>query len=349
MAAFGKLLVALLVFGAIGYFCVYRHAPLIEAAVDSEVRAAIAPTSALFVAWDTSGRDVTLTGSVASDDTRARLVERVANAPGVRVVIDQLRIEVPTESDVAAASTELTLDATGLTLDGVGPSPEAIDELQRLATSEIPGLEFRSDARIRPGLNERWPQRMAAALAAVSQLTRGSAALTDERLVVRGRVAGPAERQAVDDALSRLIESDADLVVDVALDTTSITDTAAASCQQQFSQALANEQIRFASGSAEIDAASDALLSTLAGIATDCPDARIEIAGHTDSMGDPAFNDALSEQRATAVRDNLIARGIAPERLTARGYGSRRPIADNASRAGRVQNRRIELIVSVAD
>ena len=72
-------------------------------------------------------------------------------------------------------------------------------------------------------------------------------------------------------------------------------------------------------------------------------DVNIEVAGHTDSKGSDAYNMRLSKQRAEAVRNFLISRGVAADRLTAKGYGERQPVADNATEEGRFQNRRVEL------
>ena len=70
----------------------------------------------------------------------------------------------------------------------------------------------------------------------------------------------------------------------------------------------------------------------------------MEIAGHTDSRSPAEYNLWLSEKRANAVRNYLIAEGVAADRLVARGYGITRPIATNATAAGRAQYRRVELI-----
>jgi OmpA-OmpF porin, OOP family len=75
------------------------------------------------------------------------------------------------------------------------------------------------------------------------------------------------------------------------------------------------------------------------------PGLRVEIAGHTDSVGAAAYNQALSERRARAVLEYLVAAGIDRDRLTARGYGEAEPVADNATDAGRARNRRVELRV----
>jgi outer membrane protein OmpA-like peptidoglycan-associated protein len=71
----------------------------------------------------------------------------------------------------------------------------------------------------------------------------------------------------------------------------------------------------------------------------------IEVAGHTDNVGNENWNIGLSLRRAYTVRDFLIAQGVAPERISARGYGSSQPIADNATPEGQAQNRRVELRV----
>jgi len=73
-------------------------------------------------------------------------------------------------------------------------------------------------------------------------------------------------------------------------------------------------------------------------------DVNIEVAGHTDSMGSDAYNMKLSQQRAEAVRNFLISRGVAADRLTAKGYGESQPVADNATDEGRFKNRRVELV-----
>ncbi|MEW6120076.1 MAG: OmpA family protein [Pseudomonadota bacterium] len=71
---------------------------------------------------------------------------------------------------------------------------------------------------------------------------------------------------------------------------------------------------------------------------------KVEVAGHTDSWSDADHNLKLSQRRAETVRDYLIGKGIAADRLSARGYGEARPVADNATEMGRAQNRRVELV-----
>lgn len=123
-----------------------------------------------------------------------------------------------------------------------------------------------------------------------------------------------------------------------------LADEAVASCESALAEALSRSTIRFATERHEIDAASAPILDLVATTARECP-GTLRIEGHTDSEGDAAFNDALSQRRAASVRSALIARGLPSNRLVAQGFGSRRPVADNRTERGRSQNRRIEIRV----
>jgi outer membrane protein OmpA-like peptidoglycan-associated protein len=75
------------------------------------------------------------------------------------------------------------------------------------------------------------------------------------------------------------------------------------------------------------------------------PTMKVRITGHTDNTGADAVNDPLSLERASSVRDYLVARGVAPQRIEVAGRGEREPVADNASDTGRAQNRRVEIVL----
>ena len=75
------------------------------------------------------------------------------------------------------------------------------------------------------------------------------------------------------------------------------------------------------------------------------PATHVEVAGHTDSVGPDAYNQKLSQRRADAVKQVLVKDGVAPSRISSVGYGESRPVADNATEAGRAINRRVEAAV----
>jgi len=87
-------------------------------------------------------------------------------------------------------------------------------------------------------------------------------------------------------------------------------------------------------------------LAKLAGILLAYPDLRLEVDGHTDSVGGDEYNQQLSEKRAASARDYLVQQGLPISSATVVGFGKTQPIASNATAAGRQQNRRVELVVS---
>jgi outer membrane protein OmpA-like peptidoglycan-associated protein len=103
--------------------------------------------------------------------------------------------------------------------------------------------------------------------------------------------------------------------------------------------------VLFATGKAEVAAGGLRSIDKLAGFLKKNPNRNLLIEGHTDNTGNEDFNLKLSQQRADAVRDQLVSRGIAPERITTKGYGPKYPAVDNDSSARRQQNRRVEVLV----
>ena len=105
--------------------------------------------------------------------------------------------------------------------------------------------------------------------------------------------------------------------------------------------------VQFDTGKATLTADSHARLDTIVEYLSHKPSATIEISGHTDNVGGNKKNKKLSQQRADAVRDYLVAKGIDASRIKAVGYGDERPIAPNDTPEGRQQNRRIEAMESL--
>lgn len=126
-------------------------------------------------------------------------------------------------------------------------------------------------------------------------------------------------------------------------DLTSSTQRAVAACQTKTDDILALSGISFRGGSSTISYESEAILDEIAVVARECAENNLvlDIEGHTDNVGRRDSNLVLSMARANAVRDYLAERGVADQTMRAAGYGESDPIADNGTRDGQLQNRRI--------
>lgn len=104
--------------------------------------------------------------------------------------------------------------------------------------------------------------------------------------------------------------------------------------------------VLFASGKSKLlPAASSRLRQVADALVAGDPDSTFVVEGHTDSTGSPDRNQRLSEDRARAVRDFLVSRGVPADRIEAQGMGSTQPVADNSTPEGRANNRRVEIVI----
>ncbi len=116
--------------------------------------------------------------------------------------------------------------------------------------------------------------------------------------------------------------------------------------QNKLDQIIGLENIQFEKAKEIIKPISYSILNKIVNILKENPNIAININGHTDSSGNPVFNNRLSKKRAESVKNYLVDKGIAQSRLFAKGYGSLQPIADNKTKEGRRKNRRVEFKIN---
>jgi outer membrane protein OmpA-like peptidoglycan-associated protein len=104
-------------------------------------------------------------------------------------------------------------------------------------------------------------------------------------------------------------------------------------------------EVLFSTGKFDLSPAAMRSLEKLTDFLKKHPDRNVLIEGHTDSTGSDELNMTLSQKRANAVKEALMKEGVAPGRITAKGYGKKYPVASNDTSAGRSQNRRVEVII----
>ena len=182
------------------------------------------------------------------------------------------------------------------------------------------------------------------ALGALSRLSTGTLVVSDREVNLSGDSFYETAPAQIRSNLTRDFPQGWQLKTDISVKPAAAPVDATV-CQQLFSELLAKGTIRFESGRSTLDPDSSGLLDRLVETALRCPTTNVEIAGHTDTDGENASNQALSERRAQAVVDYLVKAGLPAGRFIAMGYGSTQPVATNETDHGKAQNRRIEFSV----
>jgi outer membrane protein OmpA-like peptidoglycan-associated protein len=108
-------------------------------------------------------------------------------------------------------------------------------------------------------------------------------------------------------------------------------------------QVVVLKGVNFAFNSDQLTAKSKEILDQWVAKLKADPTSKVQVAGHTDSVGSDAYNQKLSERRAQSVVNYFVSQGVAADRMKAVGYGKTKPIASNATEEGRAENRRVEL------
>lgn len=200
-------------------------------------------------------------------------------------------------------------------------------------------------ARLDPGLPEGWPVRVLAALEALSQLSNGSVVVQPEFLRISGATGSAEANSEIARILAAKLGEGAQFEIAVTyeevLDPTAGLPTPE-ECISDIRNILAAQKITFAPGSTEIAGPALETLDLIATVLKQCQDVPMEIAAYSDSQGREDMNLNLSQARADAVLNALLARRVLTSNLRSVGYGEARPIADNSTEEGREANRRIE-------
>ena len=234
--------------------------------------------------------------------------------------------------------------AVTLTLTGYVPDNNAHAALVAAAGRKFFSEKVVDNLKASVGAPAGFAAAVVPALGALSRLSTGTLVVTDREVKLSGDALYEAAAGQIRSGLGKEFPQGWQFKPEI-----SVKPAAApvdpTVCQQLFADLLGKARIRFESGKADIVADSAGLLDRLIETALRCPNANIEVAGHTDADGEEAANQALSEKRAQAVADYLIRAGLPANRFTPVGYGSTQPIAGNDSDQGKAQNRRIDFVV----
>lgn len=218
--------------------------------------------------------------------------------------------------------------------------------LRQAVVQHFPGRNHIFEFRPFGPAPDWWPKATTDLIGAIASTRAPRVRLDDRALVVRALAGQPGTVRdgvaAVAEALPVALETDVQ-ILDAGPDI-----EARSLCARQF-EAFRSGPVNFHESEARMRPSARPELERVVALAGACRGAMIAITGHTDSSGDETWNRRLSLERAHAVGDWLIARGVEADRLVLAGAGSSAPIATNETRYGRSLNRRIEVSFAYDD
>jgi OmpA-OmpF porin, OOP family len=284
---------------------------------------------------------LSITGSARDGAVESEVTTAFAGPLPGGVKAGEVDIEV---GRVSPYTFRATRDPKTITLAGYIPDNKARSDIIGFVKRRFLGESIVDDLKVASGAPAQYLSAVNSALDQLSRLATGKVDIADQDLQINGQALYERARDEIRTQITTGLPSGWKGVasVEVRLPDTVIP---ASECQGVLVELMGRGRILFETGSATIYKDSFGLLDNLVFVLKRCPEATINIAGHTDTDGGEATNLDLSRRRAQAVADYLIDASIADKRLSAVGYGSSRPLAPNDTEENKARNRRIEFIV----
>jgi outer membrane protein OmpA-like peptidoglycan-associated protein len=240
------------------------------------------------------------------------------------------------------------LGAKQLSLSGYAPSPKDRQTILDTARRKFGSDEIVDKLVYASGAPDDFVPAVAVALQAVARLGGGTAELDDDSVKINGAAFSPRAGDEIASAAAEAFPKTFKAVTTIVVRQEGQPLTAAG-CRDRLQVELQRGSVEFEPSKAEIAADSFGLLDRIAATLARCTEAQVEVAAHTDSGGSTSKNRDLTQARAEAIVDYLVDAGVKRERLNPVGYGETKPIADNATAAGKSANRRIEFTVALPE
>ena len=343
--------------------------PRIEQDIAGRVTTGLAEQGLLWADVQVKGRDVVLTGEAPDAAAKAKAVNVATRVFGVSNVQDQLTLAgevsasavvsgtavVPVKKDVKKAAKPavdytLTIVKSGesIAFEGNVPDESSKKVLIDLAANRY-GIENVDGTKlvVVEGAPAGWRSAVGAVLMHISNMEQANVVVSGTEVMISGTVIDKDFSDKMEADVSSVLpkEYKAAFAVDVVTPTVADIEpaageeTVAATCDM----AEAEKQVLlFGFDKAEITAEHAKQLKVVEDAMAACAEEKVVIAGYTDVTGSKLYNKWLSQQRAEATQRRLMREGVAKDRLRAVGYGDLYPVADNKTRDGRAQNRRVE-------
>lgn len=263
--------------------------------------------------------------------------------------------ETPTIPAVSLAPVSITRSGNDIKLSGDMPSLEAKESLLAALKGGFgPNIDIIDNVQINPDITSLDFSNAAPVFKAAASVPDFGLAIKGDTITLIGTTSSGGQQDAIEQA------------ADAAWPNLNIVDTmgiggpvtASAppgpapalgpgnSCAHLRSDVKASGPITFGTDGSALSAAAELTLDQVADKLKACPGVNITVNGYTDNTGNDAINKPLSTNRADAVADYLVARGVARDHLTTKGLGAADPLTDNSSPDGQAKNRRVEILVN---
>jgi len=263
-------------------------------------------------------------------------------------VLNATRLDPPATADVASTPPEVAItltDAGALSVSGRLPDARIRAAVNAFARARFGADHVAVAARVDDTLPQGWSVRVLTAIEALAELHHGTATVDAETVAIDGVSGNPDAQTQVTQVMVQGLGADARFTANVTYDESLDPVVQAPTpdeCEAQVHDILAATKITFDPGSVEINEAAGHVVDQIAEVLRGCGELPFEVAGYTDSQGRDETNQNLSQSRAEAVINALLARRVLVASLVAHGYGAADPVADNGTEQGREANRRIE-------
>ncbi|MEJ2547278.1 MAG: OmpA family protein [Gemmatimonadota bacterium] len=330
-------LVGLALLALLAFFCVNRNAPRIESELTASSQAALQQAGlspALVSLLSVDGRDACLP-TITDPEIADRAYQAVASVRGVRVVNTDCGELQLAEPFFHARRTD-----DGILIEGA-IIPDETSRIYGVVNALGPSVPVAREILTEGVADAEWTQELPAAIRLLAaRVLDPEISVRDGKVTVSGRVPTERVREGVIERLGQMFPGFE--IVD-RLETR--PHETAAELQRALDQFVASRVVEFEFDSDALTAQGRNTVGEVAATLASLPGLRVEIAGHTDSVGEDDFNMDLSQKRAEAVRNYLVELGLERGRFETVGFGETRPIADNETEEGRQRNRRTEFRV----
>jgi len=331
-------------------------APKRSASMGSDIQEALEGAGFSETQVDMAGNVATLTGEVASEQTKSEIGTVAANAKCSKCASKKTWHEVKNNMTVKAApvvptQSPYTFSASKSEDGRVVLNGWVQNEEQRVRVLERANAAYDTvtdrTVRIAAGApNGDWETVLNQNIDDLKLLDTGRFEMKDASSMITG-VANSAD---IGDSIGARAEALSSFNGASSITIPKAEIKSVSACQAVLDDLKRDKKINFAYDKAEIRGAeSFDLLNALASAANQCPALKINIEGHTDADGSEIYNQRLSESRANLVVAYLSENGVERKRMSAIGYGESKPIADNTTNTGKARNRRIEFIVTESE